>query len=266
MISMFKVISELIENIVIIHRLAINDLITKNKGNFFGVLWLWVNPIIQIILYWIIFGSLRNRAPVKGVEFFLWLSCGYILWNYISSVITPGSRSIVAKMGLITKMQFKVSMVPAIIVLSELYIHIMLVVTFLVILIISGGQISIMGFQVIYYMIATTLFLYAVSIFNSAITTVIRDYQHVVYNIMRALFFFTPVVYLNDKDDLLGTIMKFNPITYLMEGYREALLYHEMTTLLSLNKALYFWGITLIFFFIGSILHMRMRKNLLDHA
>lgn len=265
--SIITVTKELVTNAGIIHRLALNDLITKNKGNFLGVLWLWINPSIQILIYWIVFGSLRDSKPVDGIPYFLWISVGYILWNYISGVITPASRSIVNKMGIITKMKFSVSIIPAVTVLTELYIHIMLLMTVLILLQLSGIPITKRYLDVVYFLFSTTVFLYSVSLFNSAITTVIRDYQHIVYNIVRALFFFTPVIYqLKDTKGPLGTIMKYNPLSYVIEGYRDALLYNSNSMITSLNRGLYFWGITIAFYIIGSILHVRMRRNLLDHS
>ena len=265
--SVIMVTQELAKNLMIIHRLAMNELITKHKDSFLGVVWLWINPTIQIVIYWIVFGSLRNSKPVDGIPFFLWLSVGYILWNYISSVITPASRSIVAKIGIITKMRFTVSIIPAVVILSELYIHLMLLVTVVILLVSFGIPITLYYFQIIYFIFATTMFLYAISIFNSSITTVLRDYQHIVYNVMRALFFFTPVVYqLKTSTGVLGVIMKFNPLSYVVEGYRDAMLFQKVTMISSLNRGLYFWGITITLYVVGSILHVRMRKNLLDHA
>lgn len=265
--SVIKVTKELVQNLMITNRLAINDLIVQNKGNFLGILWLWINPAIQIAIYAVVFGQIRKNTPVNGVEFFYWMVPGFIMWNYINSVITTASRSIVVKMGIVTKMKFPVSIVPAVVVLSELYIHLLILFTTIIILVSSGFSATIYWLQVPYYLFAATCFLYALSLFNSAFTTVMRDYQHIVYNVMRTLFFITPIIFpLDTITGGLAVIVKFNPATYLLEGYREALLYNKTTILMSWKWGIYFWGIVLVLYVIGSIFHVRMRRNLLDYA
>lgn len=266
--SMKKVGKELLSSVVIIHRLAVHDLITQNKGNIFGVTWLWLNPAIQIAIYGFVFGSgIRNNKPVGDIPFFLWLIAGFVVWTYINSVITKASRSVVTKMNLVTKMRFPVSITPAIIIISELYVHILMLITVGIILIINGVKPTSSWLYLPYFIFATTCFLYSFSLFNSSMTTMFRDYQHVVYNIMRTLFFFTPVMFvMKEMSGLMNTIMKFNPFTFLVEGYRQCLLNQKLIVLVSPRWNLYFWGVTFMFFLVGSILHIKMRKNLLDYA
>lgn len=266
--SVFLVTKEIFTNFGTAHRLAVNDLVIRNKGNFFGIFWVWANPAVQIFIYGIVFGQgLRNSQPVEGVSFFIWLITGFIMWSYINSVVTSGSRSILNKIGLITKMKFPVSIIPAVVVLSELYVHLLMLFTIIIILFAVGIEFNYFWFNSIYFLFSATCFLYAFSVFNSAITVTIRDYQHVVYNTMRSLFFLTPVVYpISSMKGLSYWILRLNPFTYLLEGYRDSFLYARRTMLMSFRIGAYFWIIVIILYVVGSILHIRMRKNLLDYA
>ena len=268
--STLIVLKEIFSNIIIAHRLAINDLIVKNKGNLLGFLWLWINPSIQILIYGIVFGlGLRGSAPVNGINFFHWLIPGFIIWDFINGCVTPGSRSIIAKMNIVTKMKFPVSITPLVTVLSELYIHILMIITIVLILIVTNGSTpSIYWMYLPYYTFCAVCFLLSFAIFNSAISTVMRDYQHIVYNMMRTLFFITPVLF--PEDSMQGTVMKtifsLNPFSYLLIGYRESLVYHQRSTFLTWELGVYFWSITLLFLIIGCSFHVKMRKNLLDYS
>lgn len=265
--SIGTVITEIFQNMGIIHRLAINDLVVKNKDSALGILWLWINPAIQIAIYAVVFGQIRQNTPVENVAFFYWLLPGFIMWNYISNVVTLASRSILSKMGIVTKMKFPVSIIPAVVVLSEMYVHILMVITIAIVLVASGFPITIYWLQIPYYIFAATCFLYSLSLFNSALTTVIRDYQHIVYNVMRTLFFVTPIIFpANTMKGFLALILKLNPFTYLLEGYRDAFVFGRRTIFMSFRWGAYFWIIVIVLFIIGSILHIRMRKNLLDYA
>jgi len=260
---------EITHNFIIMHRLAMNALIVKNKGNLLGFLWLWINPAIQIAIYGVIFGQIRNNAPVEGVPFFFWIIPGYIMWHYVSAVIVPSSRSIIAKMGIVTKMRFPVSVIPGTIVLSELYIHLMLLLTVMGILVVAGYAPNVHWLYSIYYILSAFCLLLALSIFNSAITSMLRDYQHIVYNIMRLLFFATPVIFpmtSMEGSRWLSNFLKANPFTYLLEGYRDSFIFERRTVFLSTQWGAYFWSLTILIYVVGCILHYKMRKNLLDYA
>jgi ABC-type polysaccharide/polyol phosphate export systems, permease component len=263
-----QVTKEILTNLTIMNRLAINDLNAKNKGNILGILWLWINPAIQLLIYALVFGTgLRGSAPVENINFFSWLLPGFIVWMYINSVITTASRSIVAKINIVTKIKFPVSIVPGVVILSELYMHILMLITSVVILLFLGFSVNQFWIYIIYFTFASTCLLLSVSIFNSALTTIFRDYQHIVYNIMRTMFFITPVLF--PKETMKGEIMKIilwlNPFTYLLEGYRDGLVFSRKTTFMSLEWGIYFWCIVIIIYIIGCNLHVRMRRNLLDY-
>jgi teichoic acid transport system permease protein len=260
---------ELARNFIIMHRLAVNELIVRNKGSLLGFLWLWINPAIQIVIYAVIFGQIRNNAPVEGVPFFFWIIPGYIIWHYISAVIVPSSRSIIGKMSIVTKMRFPVSVIPGTVVLSELYIHLMLLVTVMIILASAGYGPNIYWLYTLYYMFAAFCLLLALSIFNSALTSMIRDYQHIVYNVMRLLFFATPVIFPISSmsgNRFLDFFLKINPFAYLLEGYRDSFVFSRRTVFLSTHWGWYFWTVTLLIYIVGCMIHYKMRKNLLDYA
>lgn len=267
--SIYIVTKEVMQNLIIIHRISLNELIVKNKGNVLGVLWLWINPTIQLVIYALVFGEngIRGGNSVGGIPFFYWLLPGFIMWNYISGVVTTGSRSIVAKIGLVTKMKFPVSVIPAVVILSELYIHILMVITMVLIIIPAGYPITMYWWNVLYFAFAATCLLYSLSLFNSALTTVIRDYQHVVYNVMRAFFFVTPVVFpTGTMKGVIAVVVKANPFTYLVSGYRDSFVLASRTTFMSYRWGMYYWFIVIALYIVGSILHVKMRKNLLDYA
>src|SRR5690625_6212817 len=84
--SVITVLKEQISNFYLIRRLSLYELKSKNKSNYLGMAWEVINPAIQILIYWFVFGTLRNRAPVEvngtEVPFFMWLLAGFFLWIF----------------------------------------------------------------------------------------------------------------------------------------------------------------------------------------
>src|SRR5699024_12737446 len=89
-------------NFYLIRRLLIYELKNKNRSNYLGMAWEIINPVIQILIYWFVFGTLRNREPVEvnGIEvpFFIWLLAGFFLWIFSFQSMIEGSKSIYTRL------------------------------------------------------------------------------------------------------------------------------------------------------------------------
>src|SRR5690606_12417792 len=136
--SIITVIKEQFNNFYLIRRLSLYELKSKNKSNYLGMTWEVINPVIQILIYWFVFGSIRQRANIEvapGFEtpFIFWLLGGFILWIFFYQSTIQGSKSIYTRLKMLSKMNFPMSVIPNIVVFSQLYIHLfMLGVAFLI--------------------------------------------------------------------------------------------------------------------------------------
>src|SRR5699024_11431051 len=87
-----KFIKEQFENFYLIRPLSLYENKRQNKNNYLGMAWELINPAIQIMIYWFVFGTITKRAPIEmgGVEvpFFAWLLAGFFLCIFcIHSII-----------------------------------------------------------------------------------------------------------------------------------------------------------------------------------
>src|SRR5690625_2291279 len=89
--------------------------------------WEVINPAIQILIYWFVFGTLRNRAPVEvngtEVPFFMWLLAGFFLWIFSFQSMIEGSKSIYSRLRMLSKMSFPFSVIPNFVIFSKLYLY-----------------------------------------------------------------------------------------------------------------------------------------------
>src|SRR5690606_3031838 len=125
---------EQFNNFYLVRRLSLYELKSKNKSNYLGMSWEVINPLIQILIYWFVFGSIRQRAGVEiapGVEvpFFAWLVSGFILWTFFYQSTIHGSKSIYTRLRILSKMNFPMSVIPNIAIFSQMFIHFFLLLT-----------------------------------------------------------------------------------------------------------------------------------------
>jgi teichoic acid transport system permease protein len=266
------VLKEQIKNFYLIRRLSLYDLKSKNKSNYLGMAWEVINPTIQILIYWFVFGSLRERAPVviesKEVPFIAWLMVGFILWTFFYQSTIQGSKSIYSRLSMLSKMNFPMSVIPNIVIFSQFYVHLFMVVLTVIILNIMGFFVNIYYIQFVYFIIATFVFLYSLSLINSTISTIIRDFHMLLNAVLRMFLYLSPVLWpISSIIDNVAIvfILKLNPLYYLIEGYRAAIFGTGWYFIENWEYTLYFWGLVLVMYLIGSKLHMKFRAHFIDY-
>lgn len=81
------ILKEHIINIYLIRRLAEFQIKITNKNNYLGVAWELINPTIQIMIYWFVFGlGFRSNRIIEGTPFIYWLIVGICMWFLLIKV------------------------------------------------------------------------------------------------------------------------------------------------------------------------------------
>lgn len=262
----WQVLKEQFFHFNLIFRLSSYEEKGKYTMHYLGALWQLLNPFIQIGVYWLIFGlGIRKGSPVDGTPFFLWLIIGLVPWLYISRTITQATNSIYAKVNLVSKMHFPVSVLPTIKIVGNSISFIPMILISICIALFYGIFSGIYLIQLVYYLLCLYVFLFAVTLLLATLTTIIRDIQMMVQSIVRLMMFFLPIVWnIGNFPQLFVNILKLNPLFYIIEGFRYSILggkwFFE-----DLSYTSYFWSMTLLLLTIGSYLHIKFRSKFVDY-
>ena len=264
--SVGRILKEQSSNFHLILRLSLYDAKSKYQMHYLGAVWQFLGPAIQILLYWLVFGlGIRGGAPVHGIPFFVWLIAGLIPWFFISPSITQGSNSVYARVSLVSKMKFPVSVLPTVTIVSNSFQFIIMMLVMGVIFVIYGINPGWYLLQLPYYLVALFVFLFALTLLTSTISTLIRDFQQILQSLMRMVLYLLPILWDTSKlSHVYETILKLNPLFYIVQGFRYSLLgygwfYEDWI------YTLYFWVITLLILTAGSILHLKFRNKFIDY-
>lgn len=271
--SVIKVVKEQFQHFYLIRRLSFYELKSVNNSNYLGIAWEFINPLIQILIYWFVFGyGIRERADIEIstgelIPFLPWMITGYILWLLFYQSTILGSKSIYTRLRMLSKMNFPLSIIPNIVIFSQLYIHIFMILLAITILFIFGYSVDLYFIQIFYYLFATIVFSYSLALITSTLSTIIRDIHMLLNASLRLLLYVSPILWnmnLSSMDPWVVKIMKLNPVFYLIEGYRASFFGTGWYFYEHINYTVYFWILTSILLFLGSILHMKFRKHLID--
>lgn len=266
--SLITLIKEQTSSFYLSLRLAIFQIKSDNKNNLLGVVWEFLNPLIQIMMYWFVFGlGLRGNENVDGVPFVYWMLAGIVMWFFVNAAILEGTRSIYQRYHTVAKMSFPLSALPGYVVMSKFYIHLVMLSIILLIFWFGGYLPSIYYLQLIYFMTFTYLFSFAVALLASTLAALVRDVHLLVQSALRVLFFVSPILWLpNLLPDKIQKLIQLNPFYYLANGYRASLLYDEWYVVTHWELTLYNILLVVVLLIIGSSIHFKMRDRFADYV
>lgn len=191
---MFKsikyVLHENFTNLFRIYSISKYELIADMRDSKLGMFWNFANPIIQVLTYWFVFGIILEKKAVSHIPYIYWMLGGMVVWFFISPCITNGCNAIFSKVNVITKMKFPVSILPATVILKELFNHVCLMLIVFVLFIFGGYYPSIHWIGLIYYMFCAAIFSISLSMTTSVLNMLARDTRKLVLACMRLLLLF----------------------------------------------------------------------------
>lgn len=244
--------------------LAINDFKMKYAGSFLGIIWAFIQPIVTILVYWLVFQIGFRAAPVEKVPFILWLMSGLIPWFFFYEALTSSTNCFFEYSYLVKKVLFKISILPVVKILSSFFVHVFFLVVMLIIFSIYGVYPTIYMLQLIYYLGCMIVILLGLSYITSSIVVFFKDFGQIVGIFMQFGIWVTPIMWnFNMISPNWQWVFKINPVYYIVEGYRDALFNHVWFWE-KINDTLWFWNLTLIYLVLGIILYKKLKVHFSD--
>lgn len=228
----------------------------KYKNSFLGVLWSFLNPLLQIIVYAVVFQVILKNPKE---DYAIFLCCGLIPWTFFSSAITRSAFTMIENGNIIKKVYFPREILPISIVTSEAVNFIISTIIILGFVIFGGIGLS---KYIIFYpivLLAQYILLIAIALIVSSISVYVRDLQHLIGVAMQLLFYATPIVYSSETiPDSFKWILNLNPMTYIINGYRD-IFYNQ--TMIDIVPLLILILISIVACVVGYIIFNKLQKG-----
>ena len=227
---MFEDLKELYRYREMLKNLVKKDLKTRYKGSVLGFFWTFINPLLQLIIYTIIFSTIMR---INIDKFYMFLFVGLIPWIFFQNSLVMGAGTIMANKNLVKKIYFPRVVLPLSVVTSGL---INLLFTFIIVilgLMVSG--IGITGSIIYLPLIILVEYLLALGLtfIISALNVYFRDLEHILYALIMGWFYFTPIIYpLKMIPDKYLKYFFLNPMTPIIIAFKDILYYGKVPDLL----------------------------------
>jgi lipopolysaccharide transport system permease protein/teichoic acid transport system permease protein len=263
--SFYRFLKDIYNSKDLIVALAKNDFKEQFLGSHLGLLWAILRPSLFMLIVWFIFSiGFKHSVSSSGVPFVLYLMCGYIPWFFFSDSVSGGMNSIVNNKFLVKKVNFRVSILPIVKILSVLFLHLIFIGILIVVFLFYGYKPTIYWLQLPFYTFMMILLVLGISWLVSALRVFTKDVAQIVSVILQLGFWVTPIFWSIDKvPDKYLYILKLNPMVFIVEGYRNSFI-NGIWFWETYKYTPYFIGITLFFLVVGAVVFRKLRPHFGD--
>lgn len=206
----------------------------KYKGSILGVLWSFINPLLQVVVYAIVFPYLMGASVDNYLAY---LVTGIIPWTFFLTTVSQGVTTIKSNGGIVKKVYFPREILPLSVVVSGLVNFFISCVIIIVFCLASGIGVSWLVIFVPIVAIIQSILSLGLVLALSAINVYVQDMEYIVAFILNMLFYGTPIIYELSRFASAGKLhmlVTLNPMTQLINSYRDIFLYHTMPNIINL--------------------------------
>lgn len=233
----------------------------RYKNTFLGFLWIFINPLIQMLVMGFVF-SLVFQFGIKN--YYLFLFTGLLPWNFFSLSLNKATPSIVWDRSLIQKARFPRSVIPLSVVFSHFF-HFVASWFLLIVFLLVTQQwqfftLSIIGLQFLAILLLI-IFTTGVSLITSALNVFYRDIYFVTQAATLIWFYATPIIYpLNRIPEQFQLIFYLNPLSGIFSLLQKPLTETQIPNQILLAQI----GLIIFVAFLGIWLFRRKEKYFAD--
>ena len=206
------------------------ELRARYKGSAIGVLWSYLQPILMMIVYTVVFSVLLKATGAIN-HYPQFVLSGLAVWTFFQGGIVIGAGSIVGNAHLIKKVWFPRAIVPTAVVLAQgvtATVMLAVLVPLNLIVIPKTASTVLAALPMMLGLLCLTL---GLAWAFAAANVFFRDVEHLLGVLFLPWFFLTPIFYsleslpgANGSELIIGLIRYLNPVTPYVEGIRAAIL------------------------------------------
>ena len=262
---MIAAIRSLVRYRALLESLVSRELKARYRGSVLGFVWSFVNPLLLLLTYTLVFTViLPNRQP-DIQPFFLFLFCGILPWTWFQASLSESSGVLIASANLIKKVLFPAEVLPSVCVLANLA-HFLLGLPILLLFLAWQGKLAWTAVLLPLPILVQLVLTLGLSLFLSALTVHFRDIQSILQHALHLWFFATPVIYSYAaiaEGTPLRQVLRLNPMTHVIVTYQQMLFHGNVDHWRGLFLALV---VGLVAFAAGAFLFDRLRDTLSEEV
>ena len=192
-------------------------------GNYLGFLWLFLQPLMFMLIYTFVVTVIFNN-PIPNFNIFVLI--GLNAWSLISRTIMVSATSIARNKTIFEQVYFHKFVYPTVYMISYAFEFIIATSLVFVIMIFAGIPFTIHVIEIIPVLFVTMLFSLGCGLIVAHIGVYLFDLGNILEFALRFIFFLSPIMWSYEHFEFhLMWLLRVNPVSVLLGSFRSAILY-----------------------------------------
>jgi lipopolysaccharide transport system permease protein len=218
----------LVERRSLLFQLVRRDFEQRFVGSAMGWIWGLIHPLVLLLSWVFVFQVCMRITPPEGVSNYpLFIFSGMLPWFLFSETVQRSASSLLDQANLITKTVFPSEIVPVSVFLSTLLSHLLALALMIAAAGIWQNQISVFLVMLPVYIFLIGLFAVGLGWIVASLHVFLRDTAQLLSVVLTFWFWLTPI-FISETSfpSWARPVLVFNPMYYMVRGYRGVLLSH----------------------------------------
>jgi lipopolysaccharide transport system permease protein len=239
------------------------DILLRFQQTQIGLLWVVLQPLILMLIFYIIFGVFA-KIPTGNLPYSLFFLSGFVVWQLFSQIVNNSSMSLVGNIAVLIKSYFPRLILPLSTVPNALVDFVVCLVVFLIFMILNKDfAITLRYLLLPVLLVITVLFSSGVGMLFGASMVVFRDMKNLLNFILMVWMYLTPIFYpLTIVPEKYRFLFYLNPLTSIVQAFRWVLL--GQAEIPKSGYLIISFLVAAIFWFAGTIAFRRMENTIAD--
>ena len=243
------------------------DIITQYKQTILGPAWFFIQPLLTMVMYMIVFGGIAGIST-DGLPQALFYLAGILCWQYFADCLNKTSSTFTTNQNIFGKVYFPRLIVPLATVSSNLvrlFIQLFLFVVVYVYYLVVGVNVApnwyVLLFPILVLMLAGLALGFGIII--SSMTTKYRDLTILFTFVVQLWMYATPIIYplSTITNTTVRTVMLLNPITSIVETFKYGALGIGSFSWGALG---YSFGFMVVLLAVGIVVFNKVQRSFMD--
>ena len=202
---------------------SVADLMAESARAMLGILWWVVEPILYMAVFYFVF-SVGFRSG--GNDFVAFLLTGLVAWKWFQSCIGSSTMALVGNQGLMSQVYLPKWSLVAMVVLTNTFKFVFVLVLFFVYLMLSGYRPSLTWFYIVPMLLSLLVLICGLASVSAFTACFIPEVKLVVDNGLMLLFFISGIFFdISAREAGVRETLLLNPLAGWIINFRQVLLH-----------------------------------------
>lgn len=209
----------------LIYTLVMRDLKVRYRRSMFGFLWSMLQPLLTMIVLYIVFGSLfaLNLRGTGIRSYPVYVLSGILFYSFFQQSIVSSMNSLRANAGILQKLPVPMAVFPLSSVLSGLVNLFLSLIPLFGLLLVTGHPIRAQLLFLPVAILIAALFTLGAGLLLAPLSIIFTDVVEMVNVFLLLMFYLTPIIYPKSivENHSFYWVVRYNPIRSILEIFRD---------------------------------------------